>query len=153
VPRKLTIAGLIAYALVVIVLGVQAVLIVTRSGKFDDIPGWALASLLTIVVLSAVLVGAGAVTRRGLIADEGPWIFRHGLILLVGLTVANLLVSLLPLDADIAWVAGPAVFLPHFVRRLEESYYAGVAERLREEEPVAERVREAGPDVGPGLRP
>lgn len=145
-PRKLTKAGTAAYALVVLVLGVQAVLIVRQSGQFADTSGWGRVSLLTIVVLSAALVAAGAVTRRGLIADEGQWIFRNGWLVLVGLTVANLLVSLLPLDADIAWVAGPAVFVPHFVRKLEEAYYAGVAE-------AEQGLREAEPDGAPETRP
>jgi hypothetical protein len=128
VPRKLTIAGTVAYALMAGVLGVQAVMVVRRNGQFADLSGWGVACLLTIVVLSAALVAAGAVTRRGLIAWNGPWIFRNGWMVLVGLTVTNLLVSLLPLSAGVAWVAGPAVFLPHFVQRLEDSYYDGVAE-------------------------
>jgi hypothetical protein len=64
------------------------------------------------------------------VSSDGPWIFRQGWIVLAGLTVANLVVDLLASgnQAPVAWVTGPAVFLPHFVRRLEESYYDGVAE-------------------------
>ncbi|MGW6282511.1 hypothetical protein [Kribbella sp. NPDC055071] len=126
--RKLTIAGTAAYALVVGVLGVQGVMIVRRNGQFADVSGWGVGCLLAIVVLSAALIAAGAVTRRGLVARGGPWIFRNGWRVLVGLTAANLLVSLLPSGAGVAWVAGPAVFLPHFVRKLEDAYYDGVAE-------------------------
>lgn len=130
-PDRLTKAGTAAYALVAIVMGVQAALMIRRDNGWDSVHGWVFASLLAVVVLTGVLLAAGALTRRGLIADDGPWIFRNGWIVLVVLLAVNVLVSLLaPADQDgpLVWVTGPAVFLPPFVRRLEESYYDGVAE-------------------------
>jgi hypothetical protein len=134
-PDRLTRLGTAAYALVAIVMGVQATLMVRRDNGWDRAHGWVFASLLAVVVLTGLLVAAGALTRRGLIADDGPWIFRNGWIVLVLLTAVNVVVSLLASsdqDAPLAWVTGPAVFLPHFVRRLEESYYDGVAEARAE---------------------
>lgn len=130
-PDRLTKAGAAAYALVTIGMGVQAVMMSQHAGKWSEVHGWVFVSLLALVVLTGALLAAGALTRRGLIADGGPWLFRNGWLVLVGLTAVNFVVSLAGSGdegASWAWATGPAVFLPHFVRRLEEAWYAGEAE-------------------------
>jgi hypothetical protein len=76
------------------------------------------------------LLAIGAVTRRGLFvdSDDGPWICRNGWLLLAGLTAAGMIMALLS-DQDISpFPIGPVVLLPHFVRKLQENYYAGIEE-------------------------
>jgi hypothetical protein len=151
VPSKLTIFGVAAYGLIALSLVVEAVLMVRHSGPFAELQGWGLAALLVIVVLACLLVTAGAVTRRGLLAADGPWIYQNGWGVLIGLTAVNLVLVMLwpegqPDQAGLTpWATGYAIFLPHFVRRMEEAYYDGVAEAERE---IA-AVRALAPDEEP----
>jgi hypothetical protein len=140
--------GAAFYALVAIGLAASAVGVVQGWGTYDGVHGWSVTAIAVVDGLSALLFVIGAVTRRGLIADDGPWICRNGWMVLVGLTAAAALVVFLS-DQDMSpWPTGPAVFLPHFVRKLQENYYAGVADAEREIEAV--RAGEPGEERPPG---
>lgn len=124
--------GAAVYALVTVVLAVEIVLIARNYGSFADVQGAGEVTTEVVAAASALLFAIGAITRRGLIADDGPWICRNGWIVLIGVTVAGGVIGLLSgLDLGPAWPTGPAVFLPHLIRRLHESYYDGVAEAER----------------------
>ncbi|MFG1814688.1 hypothetical protein ACGFIF_13045 [Kribbella sp. NPDC049174] len=124
--------GAVAYALVAIGLLASAVMVLRQVGPYAGVHGWPLVATAVVDALSGLLFAVGAVTRRGLIADDGPWICRSGWVLLVGLTAAGALVAFLSDQELSPWPTGPAVFLPHFIRRLQESYYDGRSEGERE---------------------
>jgi hypothetical protein len=120
--------GAAVYAVVAILLAVSAVMVLLHVGPYGEARGWPIAATAMVDALSGLLLAIGAVTRRGLVADDGPWICRNGWLLLGGLTVAGAGVAALSNQAIPFWPTGPAVFLPHFVRRLQESYYDGRSE-------------------------
>jgi hypothetical protein len=140
--------GAAVYAFAAIGLAASAVAVVRGWGAYSDVHGWPVAATAVVDALSALLLAIGAVTRRGLIADDGPWICRNGWLVLAGLTAAGMIVSLLSDQGLSPLPNGPAVFLPHFVRKLQEHYYAGVAEAEREIEAV--RAGEPGEERPPG---
>ena len=114
--------GAAVYGLAAIATTVSVVLMLVRQGVWADVHGGVFGALVAVVALSAVLLAVGAVTRRGLIADDGPWICRHGWTVLVGLTALGFVLTLLT-DADVHWLqTSPAVFIPHWIRRLQEKY-------------------------------
>jgi hypothetical protein len=120
--------GALVYALVAIGLAVSAVAVLRHWGTYAEVQGWPIAATAVIDALSGLLLAVGAATRRGLVSDDGPWVCRNGWLLLGALTVAGAVVASLS-DQDVPfWPMGPVVFLPHFIRRLQESYYDGVAE-------------------------
>ncbi|HEY3511069.1 hypothetical protein [Kribbella sp. NPDC051137] len=120
--------GAALYGLAAIATTVTVVLMLVRQGPWADVHGWVFGALVAVVALSAVFLAVGAVTRRGLIADDGPWICRHGWAVLVGVTVLGFVLTLLT-DADIPWLpTSPAVFIPHWIRRLQEKYWEGRVE-------------------------
>jgi uncharacterized membrane protein YccC len=53
-----------------------------------------------------------------------------GWAVLVALTALSFVISMLS-SQEAGWVIGPAVFVPFWVRRLEESYREGVDEARR----------------------
>ncbi len=124
--------GAAVYAVVAVLLAVSAVMVLRRVGPYGEARGWPIAATAVVDALSALLLAVGAVTRRGLVGDDGPWICRNGWLLLAGLTVAGAVVASLSDPAIPFWPTGPAVFLPHFIRRLQESYYDGRSEGERE---------------------
>ncbi|MGY4765368.1 hypothetical protein ACXC9Q_00465 [Kribbella sp. CWNU-51] len=136
--------GAVVYGLVAVGLAVGVVLTLRHYGAYVEVHGAPLAATVVVLAATALLLAVGAVTRRGLVADDGPWICRHGWIVLFGLTAAGWVVAFLGNQDVPMWPTGPAAFLPHFIRRLQESYYDGVAE--------AERGLRAEPDEvrGPG---
>ena len=135
--------GAVVYGLVAIGLFVEIVPILRHYGPYAAVHGGPLAATVVVVAASGLLFAVGAVTRRGLIADDGPWICRNGWVVLIALTAVACIVTFVS-DQDVpAWPTGPAVFLPHFIRRLQESYHDGVAEGEREIEAVR-----AAPDEG-----
>jgi hypothetical protein len=139
--------GAAVYVFAAIGLATSAVAVFRGWGAYSGVHGWPVALIAGVDSLSALMLAIGAVTRRGLIADDGPWICRNGWLVLVGLTVAGALVVLS--DQDISpFLTGPAVFVPHFVRKLQENYYAGVADAEREIEAV--RAGEPGEERPPG---
>jgi hypothetical protein len=131
--------GAVVYALLAIGLVASAVLVLRHVGPYAGVQGWPLAATARVDALSGLLFAVGAVTRRGLIADDGPWICQNGWLLLAALTAVGSIVAFLSPQDIPMWPIGPAVFVPHFVRRMQESYYDGIAEAERE-------IRAAGPD-------
>lgn len=120
--------GAAVYALVATGLAVSAVAVLLHWGTYAEVRGWPIPATAVVDALSALLLAVGAVTRRGLVADDGPWICRNGWLVLGGLSVAGIVVAALSDQEMPIWPTGPAVFLPHFVRRMQEKYYDGVAE-------------------------
>jgi hypothetical protein len=120
--------GAAIYGLSAIGLLVSAVMILQQVGVYAGVHGWPLVATAVVVALSGLLFAVGAVTRRGLIVDDGPGICRNGWLVLVGLTAAGAINAFLADQEMSPWPTGPAVFLPHFIRRMQESYYDGVAE-------------------------
>jgi hypothetical protein len=135
--------GAVVYGLVAISTGVEVVLMLRRDGLWRDVQGWELAALVAVVAASGLLLAVGAVTRRGLISDDGPWICRNGWIVMVALTAVAFVLVMLGKTAVPSWPTSPAVFLPHFIRKLQTSYYEGRAEAtrdVREVTPGGERL-------------
>ena len=120
--------GAAFYGLVALGLVVSAVMILRQAGKYAGVHGWPLIATAVVVALSGLVLAVGAVTRRGLVADDGPWIFRGGWLLLVGLTAAAAVIAFLSDQELTPFPMGPVALLPHFVRRMQESYSDGVAE-------------------------
>jgi hypothetical protein len=129
--------GAAFYALVAAGWLVSAgVLIVRPFGAYADAERWFQLATAVVFALNGLLFATGAVTRRGLVADGGPWICRNGGILVAGLVVVMFVLSLLT-DADgvSPFPTATAVFIPHWVKRLQEKYYEGVAEAVSEGAP------------------
>ncbi|MFF0344944.1 hypothetical protein [Kribbella sp. NPDC004875] len=120
--------GAVVYGLAAIATTVGVVLMLLRHGPWADVHGWVFGGLVAVVAASAVVLAIGAVTRRGLIAGDGPWICRNGWTVLLGLTVVSFVLGLLT-DADIPFIqTSPAIFIPHWIRRLQENYWDGRVE-------------------------
>ena len=120
--------GAAIYGLAATATTVSVVLMLARHGVWADVHGWVFGALVAVVALSAVFLAVGAVTRRGLIADDGPWICRYGWAVLVGVTALGFGLTFLT-DADVPWLpTSPAVFIPHWIRRLQEKYWEGRVE-------------------------
>lgn len=124
--------GAVVYGLVAVGLAVGIVLALRHYGAYAEVHGAPLAATVVLLAATALLLAVGAVTRRGLVGDDGPWICRNGWLALVGLTIAGFIVALLSNQDVPMWPTGPAAFLPHFIRRQQESYYDGVADAERE---------------------
>ncbi|WP_433166258.1 hypothetical protein [Kribbella sp. CA-247076] len=120
--------GAVVYALAAVALALSAVAVHLRWSAYADVQGWPVGATVAVDALAAAVLAIGAATRRGLVADAGPWICRNGWLVLGGLTVAGALVAVLSNQDMTPFPIGPVVLLPHFVRRLQESYYQGVAE-------------------------
>ncbi|GAA3125548.1 hypothetical protein JOF29_006333 [Kribbella aluminosa] len=135
--------GAALYALLALVELVSAVLVYAAHGDYAQGEPWFLVVVASMLALIGVLLGVGAVTRRGLVADDGPWICRKGWIVVIGLTAATFAALMLSDTGTIRTFPNPAiVFLPNFVKRLQEKYYEGVEEAEREinaAEPDGER--------------
>jgi hypothetical protein len=139
--------GAAFYGLIAIGLAFSVVAVLQHWDSYADVHGWPLAATAVLYALAALLFAIGAVTRRGLLADDGPWICRNGWLVLVGLTAVGAIVAFLSDQGLSPWPTGPAVFVPHFVRRMQEKYYDGVAEAEREI--AAVRTGEPGEELPP----
>jgi hypothetical protein len=120
--------GAAFYALIAVGLAASAVGVFRGWGAYSEVHGWPIPAIAAVDGLSALLFAIGALTRRGLVADDGPWICRNGWMVMVGLTAAAALVVFVSDQGMSPFPTGPAVFWPHFVRKLQENYYAGVEE-------------------------
>ncbi|HZX02952.1 hypothetical protein, partial [Kribbella sp.] len=79
----------------------------------------------------------GAVTRRGLAADAGPWICQKGWLVVIGLAAATFVALWLSDMGRITTFPNPAiVFVPQGIKRLQEKYYEGIEEAERELNPA-----------------
>jgi len=120
--------GAVVYGLAAIASAAAVVQMLARRSGWADVHGWVFGGLVAVVAASAVLLAVGAATRRGLIASEGPWICRNGWAVLVGLTVVGFVLTLRT-NAELPWLPTiPAIFVPHWIRRLQESYWEGRVE-------------------------
>ncbi|WP_427885115.1 hypothetical protein ACQHIV_23315 [Kribbella sp. GL6] len=121
--------GAAFYALIAVGELVCAGLVYSGHGDYAVGEPWFLAVVAVLFALTGVLFGVGAVTRRGLVADEGPWICRRGWMVVVGLIGAMFVALLLSDMGRIATFPNPVImFIPHSIKRLQEKYYEGRAE-------------------------
>ncbi|MEU4608480.1 hypothetical protein AB0F43_36300 [Kribbella sp. NPDC023972] len=137
--------GAVVYALIAIAFAIEAVRMLRHDGRWGQVHGWQFTALLIVVVLTASLLAVGAVTRRGLAAGDGPWVCQNGWIVLIAIVACEFVVLMFGSEEISRWPSPAIVFLPHFIRRLHESYYDGVAEAERE---IA-AVRGGEPGEGP----
>ena len=124
--------GAAVYALIAILMGVGTVLTLQQVGSYAEVDGWPSKATAAVLALTAVLFAVGAVTRRGLIADDGPWICRSGWLVVAGLTVVAFVISFWIDEGGSPFPLGPALLVPHWIRRTQEQYYLGVADGERE---------------------
>ncbi|MGZ0148445.1 hypothetical protein ACXJJ3_15340 [Kribbella sp. WER1] len=134
--------GAAVYALIALASLAAAWTALRGHGSYAGADRPFLISMAIVFLLTGVLFGIGAVTRRGLLADDGPWICRTGWILVAGLMVASCALSFL-FDTGDSSPMPPFVvaFVPAWIKRLQEKYYEGVAEAERE-------LSAAGPGEG-----
>ncbi|MDX6246849.1 MAG: hypothetical protein QOF10_209 [Kribbellaceae bacterium] len=127
--ERLTWGGALAYGVVAASVGVESVRMIRHDAYWTDGRVWAAFCLVATVILTALLTAVAAISRLPLIADDGPWLSRNGWMVVIGLTVCSFLALRGVADQESAvYLTGPAVFLPFWVRRLEESYREGVEE-------------------------
>ncbi|TCC03767.1 hypothetical protein [Kribbella soli] len=127
--------GAAFYAVMAAGAVVSAVLVFRGYGSYSGADQWYLIARGTVFLLIGVMFGIGAVTRRGLRSDEGPRICRSGWIVVIALVCAELVVYAL---GDDGWGNFPSIvsiFIPPFVKRLQEKYYEGREEAERELNP------------------
>ncbi|GAA1591888.1 hypothetical protein GCM10009804_55140 [Kribbella hippodromi] len=133
--------GAAVYALAAVGWFVSAVLILRGYGDYAGADRWFLIATAMPVALTGVLYTIGAVTRRGLIASEGPRICQIGWAFVIGLVAVELVLSFIydqtggPIAGDSSPMIAPsiaAVFIPHWIGRLQEKYYEGIAEGEQE---------------------
>ena len=89
---------------------------------------------MAVVAATALLFLFALVVRQPLIEGDGPWFITMGWAVVIALTVVSVVISMLssPASDEAIWVTGPAVFVPFWVRKLEESYREGVEEARRD---------------------
>ncbi|HEY3562357.1 MAG TPA: hypothetical protein VGL05_33050 [Kribbella sp.] len=113
--------------------GIVSALVTLRGyGKYAGADEWYLIARATVYLLIGVMFGVGAVTRRGLMSDDGPRICRQGWIVVIALVCAEFVVYALGAEG---WGTFPSVvsaFIPPWVKRLQEKYYEGRDEAGRE---------------------
>jgi glucose dehydrogenase len=135
--------GAAFYAVIAVLAVVSAVFVVRGYGAYAGADQWYLIARGTVYLLIGVMLGIGAVTRRGLMSDDGPRICRSGWIVMIALVCAEFVLYAL---GDDGWGNFPSIataFIPPFVKRLQEKYYEG-----REE-----AERELNPEAPDGVRP
>jgi len=87
-------------------------------------------ALVVVTAAAALLYLIAVVVRQPLVEGDGPWFITMGWVILILLTALSFVISMVwsPASDEAIWVTGPAVFVPFWVRRLEESYREGVDE-------------------------
>lgn len=125
--------GAAFYAVVAVGWIVSAVLTFRGFGAYAGADQWYLIAMGTVFLLTGVMFGIGAITRRGLMSDDGPRICRSGWIAVSALVCAAFVVYLL---GDDEWGTPfpnmVAALIPPFVKRLQEKYYKGRDEAEQE---------------------
>ncbi|TDO66756.1 hypothetical protein EV651_104323 [Kribbella sp. VKM Ac-2571] len=128
--------GAAFYAVIAVGAVVSGVLVFRGYGSYSGANQWYLIARGTVFLLIGVMFGIGAVTRRGLMSDEGPRICRRGWIVVTALVGAEFVVYAVGDD----WGSFPStvsIFIPPLVKRLQEKYYEGREEAERELSPGA----------------
>ncbi|TDU88630.1 hypothetical protein EV138_2176 [Kribbella voronezhensis] len=131
---RLTVGGVLVYAGMALLLVVQTVRLVTMDRLWVDGVSVAPAGLVVVAAAAALLFLTAVVTRQPLVEGDGPWFITMGWLLLIALTALSFVISLSSslTSEEAVWVTGPAVFVPFWVRKLEESYREGVEEAQRD---------------------
>ncbi|NUR97019.1 MAG: hypothetical protein HOV67_17400 [Kribbellaceae bacterium] len=128
--------GAAAYALLAVGWLVSAVLTLRGYGSYAAADQWYRNAVAAVFLLTGVLFGVGAVTRRGLVSDVGPRICRQGWIVLIGLVAVAFVVSLLgESEWGMPFPTITALFIPPWIKRMQQKYYEGVEEAERELNP------------------
>ncbi|ADB30458.1 hypothetical protein Kfla_1356 [Kribbella flavida DSM 17836] len=137
-PNRLTRPGMLAYAVVAVLVTAQVIRLLRLDGVWGTGQTWAAATLTGIGLATAGLFATSAITRIPLIESDPPPsgdgrpLSRCGAWVVVGLTAVGVVVSAASsLDAFGLWPNLPAVFAPFWVRRLEAAYWEGVEETRR----------------------
>lgn len=134
--------GAAFYGLIAVGWIVSAVVTFRGYGSYASADQWYLIAMGIVFLLTGVIFGIGAVTRRGLMSDDGPRICRQGWIVVLALVCAAFVVYLLGDDWGTPFPNAVAVFIPPMVKRLQEKYYEGRDEAERELTPeVPDEVR------------
>jgi len=133
---RLTWGGVLVYAGIAVLLGVQTVRLILMDRLWSAGVDFLSICLVAVVAATALLFVYAAVVRQPLIEGDGPWVITMGWAVVIALTVISFVISILsaPASDEAIWVTGPAVFVPFWVRKLEESYRDGVEEARRERE-------------------
>jgi hypothetical protein len=133
---RLTWGGVLVYAGIAVLLVVQTVRLILMDRLWSAGVDFLSICLVAVVAATALLFVYAAVVRQPLIEGDGPWVITMGWALVIALTVISFVISMLsaPASDEAIWVTGPAVFVPFWVRQLEESYRDGVEEARRERE-------------------
>jgi hypothetical protein len=129
---RLTAGGVFVYAGTSLLLFVQAVRLVLSKELWAEGISIAPVALVVVTAVAALLYLIAVLMRQPLVEGDGPWFITMGWAILIVLTALAFVISMLSSGPDEAtWVVGPAVFVPFWVRRLEESYREGVDEARR----------------------
>jgi hypothetical protein len=133
---RLTWGGVLVYAGTALLLVVQTVRLVLMDRLWAGGIAFTSVCLVAVVAATALLFLFALVVRQPLIEGDGPWFITMGWAVVIALTVVSFVISMLssPASDEAIWVTGSAVFVPFWVRKLEESYRDGVEEARRERE-------------------
>jgi glucose dehydrogenase len=129
--------GAAVYGLLAVLAVVSAVFVLRGYGSYAGADQWYLIARGTLLLLIGVMFGIGAVTRRGLVSDNGPLVSRRGWVVVIALIGAEFVVYAL---GDDGWGTFPSiatVFIPPWIKRMQEKYYEGRQEAERELNPEA----------------
>ncbi|MEV6282500.1 hypothetical protein [Kribbella sp. NPDC051770] len=129
-PNRLTRPGVLAYAVVGLLVGSNAVWMPTVDGVWSGDRAWAAVILEVIVVAAAGLFLVAAVARTPLFGDGPHLLTKYGWFVLLGLAVIALAVVWVSGVEDFGlWPTFPAALVPVGVSGLESAYFKGQEER------------------------
>ncbi|HEY0470290.1 MAG TPA: hypothetical protein VGD34_01475 [Kribbella sp.] len=141
-PNRLTWPGALVYAGVAVALAIEVVHMIRQDDYWAGEPIWASAWLVASAALTGLLFGASAIVRRPLVDGDGPWFTRYGWRIVLALALLSFLASLAISEPSYRiFTNGPALIVPWWIRRLEESYREGIEEGM--DEGMEEARREA----------
>ena len=128
--------GAVFYAVLAVGAVAAAALILRGDGRYAGADQWYLLVRATLFLLIGVMFGIGAVTRRGLMSDDGPRICRSGWIVVIALVGTEFVVYVVGGE----WGTFPSIvtaLIPPWFQRLHVNYYEGRDEAERELSPEA----------------
>ncbi|MEU0093629.1 hypothetical protein [Kribbella sp. NPDC006257] len=127
---KLTVGGVFVYAGTSVLLVVQTVRLVLLKELWAGGVSLAPVTLVVVTAVAALLYLIAVLIRQPLVEGDGPWFITMGWAVLIALTALSFVIAMVssPASDEALWVTGPAVFVPFWVRKLEESYREGVDE-------------------------